>query len=29
MTSFKEALGKIAETAAERDEPIVVRMMFG
>lgn len=29
MTTFKEALGKIAETAEGRDKPIVVRMMFG
>lgn len=29
MTYFKEALGKIAETAADRDDPVVVRMMFG
>lgn len=29
MTSFKSALAKIAETAQGREEPIVVRMMFG
>jgi len=29
MTAFKGALATIADTAAERDEPITVRMMFG
>ena len=29
MTCFKEALVKVAKTAAERDEPVVIRMMFG
>lgn len=29
MLYFKEALSKIAESAAERDNPVIIRMMFG
>lgn len=29
MTSFKNALATIAESAGEREEPVVIRMMFG
>jgi len=29
MAAFKSALGVIAESAGERDEPVIIRMMFG
>ena len=29
MTSFKNALATIAESAGERDTPVIIRLMFG